>query len=98
MTKNLPMRRELQESFNERLDDMRESQYWQDDISEIADSFVSVYTTDRVQQWLDLGCPDVDDTGLIEGVTDVSQIIAVAIYEWATGELYDMAREAGLDD
>ena len=90
------MLNELQESFNERLDEMRESRYWQDDISEIADSFVSIYTRERVEQWLALGCPEVDDSGLIEGVSDVSQIIAVAVYEWASGKLYQMADDAGL--
>ena len=97
MSNELAMRKKLQEYFDDRLADMQDNQYWQDDLYEIADSFVSVYTTKRVEQWLALGCPDVDDTGLIEGVSDVSQIIAVAIYEWASGELYGMAREAGLE-
>jgi DNA transposition AAA+ family ATPase len=97
MSNELAMRKDLQEYFDERLADMRESRDWQDDLHEIADSFVSVYTTERVKQWLALGCPEVEDTGLIEGVSDVSQIIAVAIYEWACGELYEMAQEAGLE-
>ena len=91
------MRQDLTERFAENLERMREDRYWQDIISEIADGFVYVYTLERVQQWLAVGCPDVDDPGLVEGVTDVSQIIAVAVFEWALAELCEMARDAGLD-
>lgn len=72
--------------------------YWQDDVAELADSLVPVYTTERVREWLDDGCPDVDDTCLIEGVTDVSQIIAVALYERYSQELYTLADRAGFND
>lgn len=93
----LTMIRELRAEFDERLDEMRESPYWQDVTYEIADAFPSIYTLELVDQWRALGCPDVDDAGLIEGVTDVSRIIAVALYEWASEYLYEWASEAGLN-
>ena len=72
--------------------------YWQDDLHELADGLVPIYSHDRVQTWLDAGMPDVDDPGLIDGVTDVLQIIATALYEHYLGHLYDLAEESGLEN
>ena len=72
--------------------------YWQDTISELADGMVPVYSIERVQVWLGEGLPDVDDPGLIEGVTDVTQIIGAALYEHYLGYLYELADESGLSD
>lgn len=91
------MRDTLRQEFAERLEDMRENPYWQDTIAEIADGFPSVYTLQRVDQWRTIGCPEVDDAGLIEGVTDIGQIIAIAVYGWASQFLYELARDADLD-
>ena len=73
-------------------------EYWQDTISELADSAVPIYTRERVELWLELGMPEIDDPGLIEGVSAVEQIIAVAIYEYATAALYELANEYELDN
>ena len=70
--------------------------YIEDTLSEWADSQVPVYTIDAVQEWLDLGCPDIDDPGLIEGVTDVTRIIQTILYERYINDAYTVAQEAGL--
>ena len=70
--------------------------YIEDTLSEWADSQVPVYTTDAVQKWLDLGCPDIDDPGLIEGVTDVTRIIQTTLYEHYINEAYTVATREGL--
>jgi len=99
---------ELKEAFLERfegivdedgelVEDYEQPQYWQDDISELADSAVPIYTNDLYDLWMGLGRPDVDDHGLIEGVTDIDQIVRVAIYEYATQYLYELAQEYGLE-
>lgn len=72
--------------------------YWQDSISELADAAVPIYTADVVKLWLDLGCPEIDDSGLIEGVTDVTKIIGVVIYEQASQFLYELVNEFKLND
>lgn len=72
--------------------------YWQDDISEMADSLVPVYTADVVQEWAEAGYPDVDDSGLIEGVTDIIKIMQVALYELYFAELYELADAAGFNN
>lgn len=82
----------------ERDEDYEPPMYWQDEISELADSAVPIYTTDLVKLWLDLGCPEIDDTGLIEGVTDVTRIIGMVIYEQASQFLYELVTEFKLDD
>jgi hypothetical protein len=71
--------------------------YWQDDISEMADSLVPVYTSQIVDEWVSAGYPDVDDPGLIDGVTDVTKIMAVALYELYSQALYELAYEAEFD-
>lgn len=72
--------------------------YWQDDIHEMADSLVPVYNSDRVHEWMEAGYPAVNDSGLIEGVTDVMQIIGVALYERYSAELYELAYAAGFNN
>src|SRR5690606_9943637 len=72
--------------------------YLHDELHEIADSLVPVYTVDRVQEWLEDGCPDVSDPGLIEGMTRAEDIIGVALYERYLDELYGLAREAGFEN
>lgn len=100
---------ELREAFLERFEgivtdtgehseDYEQPMYWQDDISELADAAVPVYTRELVELWLDLGCPDVDDEGLIEGLTDPTRIIGVAVYCAATEYLYELANEYGLEN
>ena len=70
--------------------------YIEDTLSEWADSQVPVYSVDAVQEWLDLGCPDIDDPGLVEGMTDPLQVIRVALYCHYLDEAYTVAQEAGL--
>lgn len=86
----------LKSEFEDRLPEMKEDHYWQDTIAELADSSVPIYNHDRVSLWLDMGIPEVDDSGLIEGVTDIMQIIGIAIYEQASQYLYELAGEAEL--
>lgn len=78
-------------------DDAELPQYWQDDIHEIADTLVPVYNTARIEEWLEAGCPGVDDTGLIDGVTDVFQIVGVILYEQYSQALWALADEAGFN-
>lgn len=94
---------QLREAFLERFDgidkddernpDYEDPQYWQDDISELADSAVPIYTQEMYELWMALGRPEVDDSGLIEGVTDIDKIVATAIYCYATQFLYELANE-----
>ena len=70
--------------------------YIEDDLSAWADAQVPIYTTDAVKKWLVLGCPDVSDPGLIEGVTDVTKIIQTALYEHYSNLAHSIAQEAGL--
>lgn len=72
--------------------------YWQDDVSEIADGLVPVYTSEIVREWTEAGYPEVDDSGLIEGVTDIIKIMAIALYELYSQELYQLADDAGFND
>lgn len=78
--------------------DYEPGQYWQDGISELADQAIPVYTDDMYELWMGLGRPEVDDSGMIEGVTDIDKIVAAAIYSTATAILYEFAQEFELDD
>jgi len=78
------------------VEDYDQPMYWQDGISELAGDAVPSWTNDMYELWMGLGRPDVDDHGLIEGVTDIDRIVAVAIYEYATQYLYELAGEYGL--
>jgi len=78
-------------------EDYEPEQYWQDKLYEICDSAVPIYTRELVELWLDLNCPEVDDPGLIEGVSDVTKIIGVAIYEAANEYIYTLVEEYKLD-
>lgn len=73
-------------------------QYWQDSISEMADGAVPVYTQEMFELWMSLGRPEVDDPGLIEGVTDIDKIVATSIYSYASSYLYELADELGFND
>jgi len=73
-------------------------QYWQDDLHELADSLVPVYTSDLLDEWAAEGYPELEDEGLIEGTKDVVRIVMVVMYEQYTNALYEIARERGLDD
>lgn len=96
------------ESFRERFSDILEDdilkegaelpKYWQDDIADLADGLVPIYTPDVVREWTEAGYPDVDDSGLTEGITDIIQIMKVALYELYSQELYGLAQEAGFDN
>ena len=73
------------------------AEYWQapdvddytDYLHEWAEGQVPVYNTYAVQEWLDAGLPEVDDPGLVEGVTDPLQMIRVALYCHYLDEAYD---------
>lgn len=93
---------EARDAFNERFEDVLNGSddvpvYWQDDLTELADGLVPVYTADLVREWLDAGCPDIEDPGLIEGVTDVTAIISAVMYEQYSLALYMIAREYDWD-
>lgn len=91
---------EARDAFTERFEDVLNGTedvpvYWQDDLHELADSLVPIYTTDLVREWLDAGCPDIEDPGLIEGVTDVTAIISAVMYEQFSLALYQLASDQG---
>ena len=71
--------------------------YWEDTISELADSAVPIYTHAMYELWMALGRPEVDDEGMVEGVTDIDKLVAIGIYEYAYMALSELAREFGLD-
>lgn len=92
------------EAFADILDDDLEliegatlPQYWQDTISELADGLVPAYNRARIEEWMEAGCPELDDTGLTEGVTDVFQIVGVILYEQYSQALYELADNAGFN-
>jgi len=102
---------EAREAFTERFEDILTTndrpsliegaevpQYWQDDISELADELVPIYNNEVVSEWAEAGYPDVDDPGMIEGVTDVIKIMQTALYEVYSGQLYTLAYDAGFTD
>lgn len=76
---------------DERNEDWEPPRYWQDDISAIADASIPIHTDEMYEIWMELGRPDVDDAGGIEGVTDIDRIVAWALYEYATAYLYELA-------
>ena len=64
------------------IEDLLNSRYPNDILNEIADSNVPIFNRDRVELLLDdMSLSEVDDPGLIEGVTDIYQILGVSIYE-----------------
>lgn len=94
---------EAKEAFEERFENVLNGteelgQYWQDDISEMADSLVPIYTSEIVKEWTEDGYPEVSDMGLIEGLTDVTRIMEMALYERYSEELYSLADGAGFND
>lgn len=91
----------LKESFLEHFegigeDEYEQPKYWQDNITELADQSVPIYTDSMYELWMELGRPEVDDEGLIEGVTNVDKIVATALYCYASAYLYQLAEEYGL--
>jgi len=82
----------------EKNEDYEPPQYWEDRLFELADGAVPVYINDMYELWMALGRPEVDDTGLIEGVNNIDKIVAVAIYEYATQYLWELAHDYGLSD
>lgn len=82
----------------ERSQNYEVEQYWQDKISELASQSLPDARTELLELWADLDFPEVDDTGLIEGLTDVVAIIRWAVYEYATYKLYELATEFELND
>ena len=87
------MQEELKDSFAESIEYMKESRYPEDILTELADGFVDVYTLGAVDQWRALGCPEIDDAGLVEGVTDIHQIVSMTVFEWASNYLYKLLRD-----
>lgn len=73
-----------------------EPQYWQDEISELADRAVPIFPDSMYELWMGLGRPNVDDPGLTDGVTDIDKIVAMALYEQASQALYEIAEEYDL--
>ena len=73
---------EVREEVRDRIEDLLNSRYPSDILNEIADNNVPIYNRDRVELLLDdMSLSEVDDPGLIEGVTDIFQILGVSIYE-----------------
>ena len=73
---------EVRGEVRDRIEDLLNSRYPNDILNEIADGFVPIYNRDRVELLLDdMSLSEVDDPGLIEGVTDIYQILGVSIYE-----------------
>ena len=97
-------KKELRDGFIERFEVTKENleddhweveRDWQDAVNELADMAVPIYTQDMYELWMELGRPEVDDPGLIEGVTDIDRIVATALYCYASGYLYEVAEEFG---
>lgn len=70
-------------------------EWWSDELSELADSLIPAYDPDAVRLWLRDGCPDPDDYGLTEGLTDAKRIIRAILYERFLYELHGLAYAAG---
>ena len=60
-----------------------------DYLHEWAEGQVPIYNVDAVREWLNEGLPEVDDPGLVEGVTDPLQVIRVALYCRYLDEAYN---------
>lgn len=99
---------ELKEAFLERFEGIEDEngevneeyepeQYWQDQISDIADEAIPLDEDELFELWMSLGRPDVDDMGGVEGVRDITQIVQWTIYEQANSILYEMAYAHGLN-
>lgn len=64
------------------IEDLLNSRYPNDILNEIADGLVPIYDRDRVELLLDdMSLSEVDDPGLIEGITDIFKILGISIYE-----------------
>lgn len=72
-----------------------------DVIHEIADSFVPVYYTDIFAVLAELPCWELSDPGIAEGVTDISQLAQIHIYDAISQDLFeswdDIVRESDDD-
>jgi hypothetical protein len=77
--------------------DYEPERYWQDALSGLADDAVPTDDDELFQLWMDLGRPEPDDPGLIQGVTDIKRIVQVSVYCKAWELLYDIAHEFELD-
>lgn len=71
-------------------------QYWQDQISELADRAVPIFTEEMYTLWLGLGRPE-DEDRLAGSTGDVDKIVAAAIYQYASAYLWELANEYGLE-
>lgn len=69
--------------------------YPEDRITELADSYVSIYYRELAQCLADdTSLAELDDEGLAEGVTDVFKRIQIAIYERLSNAAYQWLYEA----
>lgn len=90
MGKMWDLEEEVRQTIRDRAEEIVTANYPNDLLTEIADSAVPIYNSDRVECLLDdLSLSEPDDAGLVEGVTDIFAILAVSIYE----KLYSFASE-----
>ena len=84
------LEKEVRKEVRDRIEDLLNSRYPSDILNEIADNNVPIYNRDRVELLLDeMTQVYMSLSEVIEGVTDIFQIIGVSIYE----KLSQTARE-----
>ena len=80
-------------------DDILSSDYPEDRIIEMADSYIPVYYSELAQLLAsDIGLAEPDDTGLVEGVTDVWKIIQASIYERLSATAFQWLSEQEVEE
>jgi hypothetical protein len=88
----------LIESMNDQITDefvdILETSYWQDRITEIADSYIPIYKYDLVHYVSNYtNLASVDDQGLIEGCDDIYKIIQMSMYEMLSDAAHEHMRD-----
>ncbi len=80
-------------------DDILAADYPEDRVAELADSYVPVYYYELAQLLAgDTGLAEPEDTGLVEGVTDVWQILQTSVYERLSSAAYQWLSEQEVED
>jgi hypothetical protein len=76
------LKEKVRNDVRDRIEDLLNSRYPNDILNEIADNNVPIYNRNRLELLLDdMSLSEVDDPGLIEGITNIFQFLDVSIYE-----------------
>lgn len=85
---------EVEDEVKREFPEILSERYYQDRLNEIIDNAIPIYNSDLADLLSDNNdLAEVDDYGLIEGVTDVWKIIQMSIYEKLSSYAYEVYEE-----